>query len=144
MPKADVSPARAGTKTSSSRIFKKCATKCLGIRDSGCEIRVSGAGIRVWSFGMRDSEFEFQDSGFGIRDSDFRIRSSGFGIRDPSFWIRDSGFGIRDSGFYRITIPVQKLSCNEVYCTNACILLVKIMLCSKLCCQNFFNLKLFS
>ena len=36
------------------------------------------------------------------------------------------------------------LSGNEVYCMNALILLMKIMLCSKLHCQKVFKLKLFS
>ena len=38
----------------------------------------------------------------------------------------------------------SKLYGNEVYCTNASLLLIKIMLCSKLHCQKVFRLKLFS
>ena len=34
-----------------------------------------------------------------------------------------------------------KLSGNEVYCTNALILLTKIVLCSKLHCQEVLKLK---
>ena len=33
----------------------------------------------------------------------------------------------------------SKLSGNEVYCTNASLLLIKIMRCSKLHCQKVFN-----
>ena len=35
-------------------------------------------------------------------------------------------------------------SCDEVYCTNALFALINIVLCSKLHCQKFFELKLFS
>jgi hypothetical protein len=38
----------------------------------------------------------------------------------------------------------SELSSNEVFCTSALLLLIKIMLCSKLQCQKVFELKLFS
>ena len=38
----------------------------------------------------------------------------------------------------------MKLSGNEVYCANALLLLIEIMLFSKLCCQTVFKLKPFS
>ena len=41
-------------------------------------------------------------------------------------------------------VSILKTSGNEVYYTNSLILLTKIMLCSKLHCQEFLKLKLFS
>ena len=40
---------------------------------------------------------------------------------------------------YRKKVSIQKLSGNEVYCTNALLLLMKIMLCSEVHCKIFFN-----
>ena len=40
-------------------------------------------------------------------------------------------------GFYRKRVTIYKLAGNEVYCTNALLLLIKIMLCSKFYCQIF-------
>jgi len=37
-----------------------------------------------------------------------------------------------------------KTFCNDAYCTNALLLLIKIMLCRKLHCRIFLKLKLFS
>ena len=48
------------------------------------------------------------------------------------------------SWLYRERVSIQKLWCNEVYYTDACILLVNIVLCSKTHCIKSFELKLFS
>ena len=44
---------------------------------------------------------------------------------------------------YRKRIAMSKLSGNDVYCTNALLLPIKIMLCSKLLCQKGFKWKNF-
>ena len=46
-------------------------------------------------------------------------------------------------GSYTKSFSIFKKSVNEVYYTNALILLIKTMLCSKLHCQKGFKLKLF-
>ena len=46
--------------------------------------------------------------------------------------------------FSRNRVSIKKTSGNEVYYTNALILLINMMLCSKFHCQKFFKLKLFS
>ena len=58
--------------------------------------------------------------------------------------------GLRIEGSYRHKTSTQlngklnlKLSGNEVYCTNASLLLTKILLCSKLHLQKVSRLKLF-
>ena len=45
---------------------------------------------------------------------------------------------------YTKRVSILKTSGNEVYYTNYLILLIKMMLCSKLHCQKFFKLKIFS
>ena len=47
-------------------------------------------------------------------------------------------------GIYRKRVSIQKLSGNEADCTNAALLLERIMLCSRFDCQKVFKLKLFS
>ena len=46
--------------------------------------------------------------------------------------------------FYTKSFSILKTSGNEVYYTNPLLLPTKMMLCSKLHCQKFFELKLFS
>jgi len=59
--------------------------------------------------------------------------------------MRQRTFGCSEpENLVRKKVSIQKLSSNEVYCTNALLLRIKIMLCSKLDYQKGFNLIHFS
>jgi len=59
-------------------------------------------------------------------------------------WRARARFRYRVNGFYTKRVSIPKTSGNEGYYTNSLILLIMMMLCSKLPCQKFFKMKLFS